>query len=124
MFKIFRKNKEKTIEQSYISNNIVPFIINEDKKDNILLGKNKNNGMIYVAFKDNKIAEFLNAWFPILKMRINNEISEKYYDSFINSVLNEYEKTNLNFAKNKLNTQDLESFEGIEKINLERNVSI
>lgn len=102
------EEKKESLTKELKKTDIIPIIIEEERKNNIMLGK--KNDTIFIAFKDKEINEFLKIWFPILKMKINNEVSEKYYEAFINSVLIEFGTQEIiteNYNKQKPDFDDL-----------------
>lgn len=91
----FGNKKEKTIPEANETkklitvSDLVPFLLSEEEKDSIVLGKT-SDGAIFIQFKDEKISSFVKQWFAVLKMKVNEEISESFYKSFTTELSKEF----------------------------------
>ena len=82
------QSKEKTKDTEESSNNlsrlVIKFILEEEEKNSIILGK--RNDAVFICFKHKEVASFLKQWYPILKMRVTEEIDDKFYSSFVSEL--------------------------------------
>ncbi|MBR1443695.1 MAG: hypothetical protein IJ583_09205, partial [Firmicutes bacterium] len=64
---------------------IITYILLQADQNNIYLGK--KDDMTYISFKNQRITDFLNEWYNILKMRQKNGITDKMYKYFVEKEL-------------------------------------
>ena len=93
----FKKKKKATSLETKVRDNIyndidvenavITYILLQSQTDSISLGK--KNKTTYIHFKNEKINNFLNEWYTIIKLRQDNKLSEKMYEVFISTSLNE-----------------------------------
>ncbi|MBR1445209.1 MAG: hypothetical protein IJ583_16945 [Firmicutes bacterium] len=64
---------------------IITYILLQADQNNIYLGKKED--VTYISFKNQRITDFLNEWYNILKMRQKNGITDKMYRYFVEKEL-------------------------------------
>lgn len=98
--------KEEKINKPITVADLIPFLLSEEEKNSIVLGKT-SDGAIFIQFKDEKISSFVKQWFSVLKMKVNEEISDNFYKSFTAELAKEFageksekQKTDASVIKN------------------------
>ena len=93
---------------------IITYILLQADQNNIYLGK--KDDMTYISFKNQRITDFLNEWYNILKMRQKNGITDKMYKYFVEKELLENKILTDDNASNKASDNTEENEDLIDTI--------
>ncbi|MCD8215072.1 MAG: hypothetical protein LUC97_05475 [Clostridiales bacterium] len=93
--KFSRKNKtqeeaEKAAAEQY-KNDVsffIGFILKEDKENNIILGKRKDQ--YFICFKNEYFAPFFSDWYALMKDLISKRLSQSTYDLSFEALCSKY----------------------------------
>jgi len=91
-----KNNKDKPLEDDVkkniangvnVENAIITYLLLQAKANNISLAKKEDRTYIYINSKE--INDFLNEWYTLLQLHQKKRLSDRMYDIFIRSQLDE-----------------------------------
>lgn len=85
-----KSNSEMSAEAKEEMYTIISFILAEEKKGNVVMGKRREQ--IFIGFRNNEAAKFLMDWFSMINLYRNKQLSEDAYKVFISSATAKYVK--------------------------------
>lgn len=85
----------------------INFILQEDKENNIILGKRKER--YFICFKNKYFSPFFSGWLVLMKGFVNGELSKSTYDDSFKALCSKYTNTKAAGADGKEAEQNKEN---------------